>query len=286
MSWSQRVWVMLGTGLGVWGAVLGVVAANQRRLIFRPPVAIRSLVPGPWRDSYDIEPLWVVPTSGVTLEGWRSRPADGAPAAGTLWYLGGRGENVAWAPHMSSYLNRWSVVAFNYRGFGASTGQATEAALRHDTRWIHDHLIAPMRERGPLAMMGRSLGTGLAVPLAAQLRPDRLVLVSPLASLRSIIATNPMLAPGAFLLRHPMDAAVHAPSVDCPTLVVLASGDRQVPNRHSLRLANRLGGPVQLRFVDGALHRTLPRCEQTQALVAAFLQSGSSARDAEAGLHA
>lgn len=262
----------IGAGLGAWAIGLAAAAAGQRRLIFRPPVAIRRLQPGPWPASYRIERLNVVPTPGVRLEGWRSLPGDASPPLGTLWYLGGRGENVAWAPHMSSYLHHWSVVAFNYRGFGASTGVATEAGLRHDLQWLHETVIADAAADRPWALMGRSLGTGLAIPLAARCSPDRLILVSPLCSLRAIVAANPLLAPGAFLLRHPLDALSHAGRVNCPTLVVLAHGDRQVPNRHSLRLAGRLGGPVVLRTVQGAVHRTLPRSIETQHSVAEFLR--------------
>ncbi len=263
----------ISAGLGAWALGLGMVAAGQRRLIFKPPVSIRRLSPGPWPTSYRVESLSIEPAPGVRLEGWRSLPSNDAPAVGTLWYLGGRGENVAWAPHMSSYLRNWSVVAFNYRGFGASTGIATETSLRHDAHWIHDCVLAQIRGSHAWALMGRSLGTALAIPLAARCRPDRLILVSPLCSVRALVAANPLLAPGAFLLRHPMDAASQAGRVICPTLVVLAPGDRQVPIRHSLRVAGRLGGRVQVHMVRSAAHRTLPRSVETQRQVAAFLQS-------------
>jgi uncharacterized protein len=271
----------IGAGLGVWAIGLAAAAAGQRRLIFKPPTAIRRLQPGPWPASYRIEPLSIEPTPGVTLEGWRSMPSDASAPLGTLWYLGGRGENVAWAPHMSSYLRHWSVVAFNYRGFGASTGLATETGLRHDMQWLHATVIAGVVAGRPWALMGRSLGTGLAIPLAASCSPDRLILVSPVCSLRAIVAANPLLAPATFLLKHPLDAVPHAGRVSCPTLVVLAQGDRQVPNRHSLHLAGRLGGPVVLRTVQGAVHRTLPRSIETQQSVAEFLRlSEASARPA------
>lgn len=257
----------LGIGIGTWAAGLGVVAAAQRRLIFKPPVRVRRLPPGPAAGGFRIEPLTLRVAPGVTLEGWRSLPLDGLAPRATLLYFGGRGENAAWAPHMSGYLHGWSVLAFNYRGFGASLGRATEAVVCADALRIRDHCIGD----APAAIMGRSLGTAVAIRLAAAVPAQALVLVSPFDSLGAIAAANPLLAPGVPLLRHRFDTRAQAPQVRCPTLVLLARGDRRVPRRHSLALLQRLGTAAQLVEIDGQTHRSLPRSVVAQQAIAAFL---------------
>lgn len=266
----------LGLGLGAWALGLGVAAVAQRRLIFKPPTHVRELPPGPHAGHYGIETLALHVAPGAVLQGWRSTPLQG-PARGTLLYFGGRGENVAWAPHMASYLGHWSVMAFNYRGFGASTGQASEAAVLQDAHRIFDAWVPPHE---PVVLMGRSLGTAVALRLASQVAPQRLacqaapqrlVLVSPFLSLVHLARARPLIAPAARLLRHRLDSTLHAPRVSCPTLVLMAQGDRQVPEAHSLQLARRLGGPVTLVRVAGQQHRTLPRCVATQGHVARFV---------------
>jgi len=261
-----------GCGLGAWGLGLSTLACAQRRLIFRRPTHIRSLPQGPWSDSFEIEPLSFDVAPGVRLQGWRSRPKEGAPR-GTLLHFGGRGEHVAWAPHMSGWLRNWSVLSFNYRGFGASTGRPGEVELMHDALAIHARYVAPLAPEHPLVISGRSLGSAVAVRSAGAIAPRALLLFSPLCSVRSLVRRHPMLAPASWLLRHPMDALAHAGSIHCPTLVLLAPGDRQIPQAHSRRLAAALRGPVTLREVPGCAHRTLPRSAGTQQAVLAFFRS-------------
>jgi pimeloyl-ACP methyl ester carboxylesterase len=259
---------------------LGAVVA-QRRLIFKPPRWRRRLEPGPHADSYVIEPLTLQVEPGVVLEGWRSVPADGSAPRCCMVYFGGRGENVLWAPHMSSYTPGLSVLAVNYRGFGGSGGRAGQAEVLGDALAIHRHLVAPgpasaaapaHGARPQVVVMGRSLGTAVAVHLASQVQPQALVLVSPFDSLVAVMLGRlPWLWPASLLLRHRLPAVGAARQVCCPTLAVLAVGDRQVPARRSAALLQALRGPVQRHDLVGEVHRSLPRCVPTQHLVAAFL---------------
>lgn len=256
-------------GLGAWAVGLGGAALAQRRLIFKPPVRLRELPPGPHAGGSRIEPLSLRCADGELLQGWRSMPLH-APPQGWLLYFGGRGENVAWAPQMSSYLGAWAVVAFNYRGFGGSTGRATEALVMRDARAMHAAFIPPGATR---VLMGRSLGTAVALRLGAHVAPQALVLISPFVSLVHLARARVLTAPGAWMLRHRLDSSEHAPRVTCPSLVLLAEGDRKVPNHHSLALAARLGGPVERVSLTGHSHRGLPRSVDAQQRVAAFVRN-------------
>lgn len=272
-----------GVGIGAWGLGVSALACAQRQLIFRRPTHIRSLPPGPWAHSFDIEPLSFDVVPGVRLQGWRSWPKDGA-LRGTLLHFGGRGEHVAWAPHMSGWLSGWSVLSFNYRGFGSSTGRPGEAEVMHDALAIHSRYVAALGPEHALAISGRSLGSAVAVRTAAALAPRALLLFSPLCSVGRLVRRQPMLAPAMWLLRHPMDALAHAGRIHCPALVMLAPGDRQIPQAHSRQLAAALRGPVTLREVPGCTHRTLPRNARTQQAILAFFAAQGILGDAKLDL--
>jgi hypothetical protein len=257
----------LGIGLGAWALGLGLAAANQRRLIFKPPTRVRDLPAGPHPGTYRVEALSIPVADGTVLQGWRSTPIE-VRAQGTLLYFGGRRENVVWAPHMSSYLRGWSVLAFNYRGFGASTGRASEAAVMVDARTLFD-LLAPADH--PLVLAGRSLGTSVALRLARDVAPRALVLISPFPSLPHLVRGHFISAPLAPLLRHRLDSLQHAAAVRCPTLVVMARDDWKVPNSQSLLLARGLAGPVTLAMIEDERHGSLPRCAATQQRLSAFV---------------
>jgi pimeloyl-ACP methyl ester carboxylesterase len=263
----------VGLCLTGWAIGNAAAAVAQRRLIFKPPRYIRALERGPFPLGYAIEPLTLKVDAKSTLEGWRSSPVDRSTPTCTLLYFGGRGENVAWAPHMSSYVQGLSVIAFNYRGYGASSGMATEPALHQDARRIADTLIRRnVDDSGPVVVMGRSLGTAVATRLASEIGPDRLILISPFDSIGAVMrSSGPLLWPASLMLRHRMDTRRPAAAITCPTLVIMARGDRSVPTRRSMALARRLRGLVTLHMVDDQVHRSLPRCLPVQQRIADFL---------------
>ena len=94
----------------------------QGHLIFGRTRAIRPLSLGPHAGRYRIDAHRLERPDGAVLEGWSSTPLA-APALGTLLYFGGRNENVVWAPDMASFNPGWAIHAFNYRGFGGSSGR-------------------------------------------------------------------------------------------------------------------------------------------------------------------
>ncbi|MEY8877373.1 MAG: alpha/beta hydrolase [Leptothrix sp. (in: b-proteobacteria)] len=247
------------------------VAAMQRRLIFKPPRLVRELVRGPHAGEFEVEALQLTVAPGVQLEGWRSMPVDGRAPRATVLYFGGRGEHVRWAPLMSMHSRDVSVVAFNHRGFGGSGGVSTEASVMADARAIHAHLQPTLRPGAPLIVMGRSLGTAVALRLAAAVQPDALILLSPFTRLGAVLRRNPLLIPATWLLRHRFEVEADARQIRCPTLVMLAVGDRSVANRLSERLARQIGAPTEVARIAGELHRSLPRCLPVQQRVAAFI---------------
>jgi len=110
----------------------------------------------------------------------------------------------------------------------------------------------------PVAIMGRSLGTAVAVRVAREVRPAALVLVSPLCSVEALLRANPLLAPKV-CVETPDGCAGPRTHVECPAPVLMAKRDRRVPNPPQPAAAANSGGPVTVRTLTGVVHRTLPR---------------------------
>ena len=254
----------------------------QSRLIFGRPRPLRSIVAGPHASQYAREELVLRVSRSVQLRGWAARPIGRGPRS-ALIYFGGRNENVAWATGISTYLKSTSVFCFAYRGRSGSGGRAGE---RHAVADAHA-IYAFVRQKeanllSSVAVMGRSLGTGVAIPLAAAVRPQHLVLVSPFDSLSRVIARTTWLRPLVPFLRHRFDSEVIAPGIQCPALVLLAENDDEIPHDHSIRLARLLGGPVRLQTVSATTHRSLVRSTVALRQVAAFLH-GDCAKTTASG---
>ena len=251
------------------------------RSIFGRTRVRRELPPGPFADRYQIESVALPRHAGVTLEGWRAQPIVAPDQTRVLLYFGGRNEDVWWAPKMASYLPGWTIYAFNYRGMGASAGKPDEKTAKADAlaayALVRQHHAQGRGTLVEVAIMGRSLGTAVAVWLAHQVAPQTLVLLSPFCSLRTILAARWWTRPLGWLSWNRFHTLSLAPAVTARTLILLAERDARIARSDSLRLARALGTSPELEVIAGTTHRSLPRHVQTQRRLAQFLLAQDSA---------
>ena len=250
-----------------------MIESLEGRMIFGRPRRIRTLAPGPHAGMYRMQAHRVQRTDGALLEGWSSTPVDG-PTDGVVLYFGGRNENVIWAADMASFNPRHALYAFNYRGFGGSTGRPSERRAMGDARALHDFVVS--REPGSsLTIVGRSLGTAIALALARAARPARLVLMSPFESVPEVLRARPLGRVGSGLVTQRFECADAAAAHVGATLVLLAERDTSIPHEQSLRLGGRFPNRPAVHTVRGTTHQSLPRSAGAQAAIAQFLAAGA-----------
>jgi uncharacterized protein len=143
----------------------------------------------------------------------------------------------------------------HYRGYGGSAGTPSEAALVADALMLFDRVHA---DHPRITVVGRSLGSGVAVQLAAARPVAQLVLVTPYASLLELgVAQFPFL-PVRWLMRDRFESARHAPRVTAPTRLVVAEHDEVIPRRSSEALHQSFrDGVATLRVLAGTGHNTV-----------------------------
>ena len=204
-----------------------------------------------------VEPMEVAVGEGHTVHGWlvKGTPEGRKPL---LLYFGGNAEEISWMIDKVNVLAGWAVALVNYRGFGLSTGKPTQDALFADARAVHDHLKThPEVLSTHVAVMGRSLGSGVAVYLAAE-RPIRaVVLVSAYDSVRDIAASRYPFVPVDWLLKHPFDSIKRAPGIESPALMLIAERDGVIEPFRSRRLGSAWGGAAEVREIPGANHNSI-----------------------------
>ena len=264
----------------VWVATLVAATRLQELLIFGSTRVLRPAPLGPY-GGYRTQSVSLPVHDGDRLAGWLTTPTT-PPTRLAVWF-GGRNEDVGWVPALASWLGpEWAVCSFNYRGCGSSTGRPGETACVGDATtivsWASQQTGVPLAR---IVLMGRSLGSGVAMQVAARQAPAGLVLLSPPASLRRLLMRHPLLAPALPFLRHRFDSLAVAPQVRCPSLLLLAERDRRVPHSESRRLARALHGPApgstvtrcRLIMIAGTDHRSLPRDTSSLAAVAQFVRA-------------
>ena len=178
------------------------------------------------------------PTNQLELrvEGTRvlvaERPRPGPQA---LIYFGGNAEDVSLTrAELAALLPDTSLFLLHYRGYGGSEGTPSEAAIRADAQALHAHVAA---RHSAITVVGRSLGTGPAVHLAATRPVRRLVLLVPFDSLLAVARGTMPWLPIRLLLQDRWEAAAEAPRVRAPTTIVAAANDAVVPVRHAQALS-------------------------------------------------
>ncbi len=188
--------IVLGVAIGV---PLFMWFFQERMLFFPRPLDSRP-APRP-----NVEEVSIVAADGVKLRGWLVR-GDGAPAPLVI-YFGGNAEEVSWLADVADHFVGWSLLLVNFRGYGESEGKPGEKELLEDGLVIHDYAKRrPEVNSERIVAMGRSLGSGVAVHLAAHRSSRGVILVSPYDQ------------------------------IEAPLLCLVAAEDRVIPPAHSRAL--------------------------------------------------
>lgn len=280
---SPWAWAMLA-----WAGLLAALVVLQGKLLFGRTWRIRRTDPGPAAARRRAQAVWLDRPGGVRLQGWLTVPAGDAPPRRLLLWFGGRNEHVAWTPDLAGWLpNDCALLAFNYRSLGGSGGWPSEAACVADAEAAAAWGLARLGlSPDALHLAGRSLGTGVAMQLAARLaasgRPVASVaLITPLKSLRAVLNRNPLLAPLTPWLRSPLDSLAAAKALRSDVLVLLAERDTQVPHAHShalVRELQRAGAAVTVHQFAGTNHRSLARTPAAMRQLGGWLRAGAPPR--------
>ena len=171
-------------------------------------------------------------------------------------YFGGNAEDVSRTlPELRQAFPGRALYLLHYRGYGGSAGEPGEVALARDALALFD--LAQARH-AQVDLIGRSLGSGLAVRVASQRPVRRLVLVTPYDSLQEIAADLYPWMPVRWLLRDKYESWRYAPRVRAPTVLIEAEHDQVIPRASTRQLLGRFApGVAQLVVVPGADHNSV-----------------------------
>lgn len=181
------------------------------------------------------------------------RPHEGPDA---IVYFGGNGEDVTFnLPAFSGAFPNHALYLMNYRGYGGSSGSPGEADIQQDALALFDWVHA---RHANVVIMGRSLGSGVAIRLASQRPATRLVLITPYSSIAELGARQFPFFPVKWLLRDKFESWRYAPQIRVPTLLVAAEHDQIIPRASTEDLYTRFTqGVASLQVIPGVGHNTI-----------------------------
>jgi hypothetical protein len=257
------LYALLGSALAAYGVLVAGLYVFQRHLLYFPDVRRPELgdlaVLG-------VREITLKTGDGLSLLSWYLPPRDGHPAIayfhGNGGHIGYRAERLRWFAR-----NGYGVLMAEYRGYGGNAGTPSESGLVADGAAALDFLdgegIAPNR----LVIYGESLGSGVAVFLAAQREVASLILEAPFTSVAEVAQHHYSFIPASALLRDRFDSRAKIGNVRVPILVLHGERDRVVPLRYGRALFDVAPDPKELWLSREAGHEDLVRYGALEAVL-------------------
>ncbi|KEQ18996.1 alpha/beta hydrolase [Endozoicomonas numazuensis] len=221
----------------------------------------------------------------VVLSGFRRQFTDKSNGVVVL-YFGGNAEDVSTMLYLSKELGVSEFYAFNYRGYGSSNGSPSEESLVADA-WAQYEYLIKEKEVSPerILLMGRSLGSGVAVQLTQQVKLNNqslfgVVLVTPYDSLRAVVSHHFPWLPVRWILKHPFESLQRAGQLNTPALFLIASLDQIIPPSHGHKLSQVWQGSSDTKVLTGYDHNNLDESPNFYPSIRAFIQKVASVNKA------
>lgn len=177
-----------------------------------------------------------------------------------ILYFHGNGGNIAQRlPELQkiSVITAASVVGVGYRGYGASTGRATEPGIYRDGEAALRYTQSTLGfSNENIFLLGRSMGSTVAVSVGARHKIGGLILVTPLLSGNKMAKAHGMGAI-AWIVDGSFNNLVRAPSLTSPVLVIHGTDDEIIPFAHGQALYDAIKAPKQLVTIEQGKHNDL-----------------------------
>jgi pimeloyl-ACP methyl ester carboxylesterase len=244
----------LGLVLALYVATLGWLWVRQEKLLFAPTVLPPSQVLAGAPDIHEL----TIDVPGARLSALHLRLPD---PKGVVFFLHGNGGALdTWFVNPEYYRAvNFDLFMIDYRGYGKSTGRIQSQAQLHadvSAAWAS---VEPQYAGRKRVIYGRSLGSGLAAHLAAEMStrraPDLTVLVSPYTSMAAVATEHYRWVP-QWVLRYPMRTDRLIGTIRGPVLLMHGEDDPLISPSHSDALKALAPGATLTR-IPGAAHNDL-----------------------------
>ena len=238
-------------GVVAFGLPLVVYLAQDALIFYRQPLA-ESRRAEIARRFPAVQEIFIQAKDGTKLHAWHAKA--GSPM---VIYFGGNAEEVSWMLESVERVPGVSWLLVDYRGYGLSDGSPGEAALVSDAlQWFDYAAALPGADPARIHVFGRSLGSGVAVALAAQRPLAGVVLATPYDSLAAVAKRYYWYLPVDLLLKHRFDSIALAPALKQPLLCLIAERDEVIPAVHGERLFEAWGGPKRKILLQESGHNS------------------------------
>ncbi|MCK5481725.1 MAG: alpha/beta hydrolase [Gammaproteobacteria bacterium] len=223
----------------------------QPNLLYFPDIPTREVEATPGDVGLDFEPLTLTTRDNEQLDAWFV-PAN--QARGVVLFCHGNAGNISHRLDSIRLFHEFglSVLIFDYRGYGQSTGKPTEKGTYRDADAAWDYLV---EQRGippeQIILFGRSLGASITADLATRQTAAGVILESAFTSVPDVAAQLYAWLPVRWLSRYQYDTRKKLANIHSPVLIVHSRDDEIIPYSNGERLFEAANEPKQFLELRG-----------------------------------
>jgi len=207
----------------------------QERLIFFPQ---KLAVDYTFNFDGDVEEKFFQVDDEVTIHALHFFSKN--PKGVILYFHGNAGSLEDWGEVADDFVKmNYDVLILDFRGFGKSTGKMSEASFYEDAQMLYDFLLEKY-DAAQIIIYGRSLGSGMAVDLAAKNKAQQLILETPFANFADLAQSKFKIFPVKVLLKFGFPNKDKMEKVDYPIHIFHGTNDEMIPYDHAEELQSVL----------------------------------------------
>ena len=236
---------------GAYGLLLLFLYFNQGRMLYYPNMPSRELDATPALAGLPYEDVSLTTTDGLQLHAWFiARPRE----KGVVLFSHGNAGNISHRLDSMKifYDLGYSVLIFDYRGYGKSEGAPSEQGTYRDAEAAWEYLTG---DRGypdkDIVLFGRSLGGAVTAWLATRHTPRALIVESTFTSVPDMAASLYPLFPVRWLARFRYPAREYLSRIHAPVLIVHSREDEIIPYEHGEKLYAAANPPKEMLTLRG-----------------------------------
>ncbi|VAW65817.1 hypothetical protein MNBD_GAMMA08-710 [hydrothermal vent metagenome] len=192
----------------------------------------------------------------------------------TILYFGGNAQDVVYLNEEAKEFNVHQCIAFNYPGYGKSSGTPSQKSLYENALAAYDFAIKEYQlNPQDIIVVGRSLGSSVATYVAANREIAGLILITPFDSIADIAAAQYKIFPVKYVLKHPFPTKNYIAQVKVPTLMLAAHEDEIIADARLENLKRYSNENHKLIKYTNVGHNTIQEDENYYLEINKFIES-------------
>lgn len=239
--------------LAIYFAINLYAYLNQRRLMYFPT---SEQVSPEEVGLHDVDEVILRTNSNLKLTSWYGRAKIGRP---TILFFHGNGGGISHRAHRFRELmaEGYGVFVLGYPGYGGNNGDPSESSFREGSRLSYEFLRNLGVSDDEIVIYGESIGSGVAVQLAASVEARGLILEAPMSSTVDVAREHYPYLLVSLLLKDTFRSVDYIEHIEMPLLVMHGSSDRIIPIRLGRKLFENARGPKTFVELQGAGHNDI-----------------------------